>query len=65
MWCDCRSPCLGWVLQSSLASFFHSALQSQSWIAPPLCCTPTCLHPAATLSHSSWGAGIGRRLESR
>lgn len=53
------SPCLGWVLQGSLASFFHAALQSQSWLAAPLCCTPSCLHPAATLSQFTGEPGQG------
>lgn len=52
MWCDCRSPCLGWVLQRSL---------EESEVG----CSPSLLHSAATLSHSSWGAGTERRLESR
>lgn len=55
----CCSPCLDWVLQGSLASFFPAALQSQSWVPAPLCCTPSCLHPAAILSQSTGEPGQG------
>lgn len=42
-------------------AWHHSSMQpcSQSWVAAPLCCTPSCLHPAATLSQSTGGPGQG------